>query len=69
MSDGETQISGAPPPHLRPTRLEPGDAFGMRYRIIRELGAGGMGDTYVEYSGDSFVIAVAMYVRVLNRQF
>lgn len=46
MSDEET--SGAPPqaPDPRTTRLQPGDAFGMRYSILQELGAGGMGVVY-----------------------
>lgn len=48
MDDAAETILGAAPasPPTRPGSLAPGDAFGLRYSIVKELGAGGMGVVY-----------------------
>ncbi len=44
----DTRLSSPPAaqPAPRSGTLMPGDAFGLRYSIVRQLGAGGMGVVY-----------------------
>jgi serine/threonine protein kinase/tetratricopeptide (TPR) repeat protein len=66
MSDDETRLGDAPPPLKdRATRLEAGDAFGPRYRILKELGAGGMG---VVYQAWDQTLNVVVALKVIRRE-
>ncbi len=47
----------------RSTSFAPGDAFGTRYRIIKELGAGGMGVVYQAWDGVLNVVVALKVVR------
>jgi serine/threonine protein kinase/Tfp pilus assembly protein PilF len=59
----ETRL-GPPGPAPKTGRLYPGDAFGPRYQIMRELGAGGMG---VVYQAWDEVLGVAVAMKMIRR--
>ncbi|HWJ56533.1 MAG TPA: serine/threonine-protein kinase, partial [Vicinamibacterales bacterium] len=54
--------SGPRPAHL-PGPLTPGTAFGTRYRILRELGAGGMGVVYQAWDQELSVPVALKVIR------
>ena len=62
-SSGQTPVAGSGAKHgvAAPGPLEPGQAFGSRYHIIRLLGIGGMGAVYQAWD-DELGVAVAIKV-------
>ena len=55
-------LGGVPAPPLR-APLEPGQAFGSRYHIIRLLGVGGMGAVYQAWDAE---LGVAVAIKVIR---
>src|ERR671913_898593 len=62
FSDDETRVIGAPPAAAS-AYFETGDAFGNRYRIIKQLGAGGMGVVYQAWDEVLNVVVALKIIR------
>lgn len=62
LADDQTRVVGAPPPAAS-AYFETGDAFGNRYRIIKQLGAGGMGVVYQAWDEVLNVVVALKIIR------
>jgi serine/threonine protein kinase/tetratricopeptide (TPR) repeat protein len=64
-ADAETQLDPLPRPAPATDALTPGSVFGTRYRIVRMLGAGGMGVVYEAWDEE---VGLPVALKLIRRE-